>query len=344
MRIGVLTAGGDCPGLNAVIRALVRTANSEYDSPVLGFQDGWAGLVHDRAVPLFDDEGIDRILLRGGTILGTGRLNPDILTASLPQIRRTLARHSLDALVAIGGDGTLRAARWLTENGIPVVGVPKTIDNDVAGTDYTFGFDTAVSIASDAIDRLHTTAESHERVMLVEVMGRHAGWIALHSGLASGAHMIVIPEVPFDIDYVCKVMKRRFQMGEAYGICVVAEGATPAEGSGMTLRSGGTDQFGHRVFTGVADQMASAIAERMNRDVRTTVLGHIQRGGTPTAYDRVLATRYGVHAAHAAHRGDFGQVVALRGESIEMVPVAEAVAVLKTVPEDRYREAACLFG
>ena len=180
--------------------------------------------------------------------------------------------------------------------------------------------------------------------MLVEVMGRHAGWIALHAGLASGAHMIVIPEVPFDIDYVCKVMKRRFQMGEAYGICVVAEGATPVEGSGMTLRRGGTDQFGHEVFTGVADQMASAIAERMNRDVRTTVLGHIQRGGTPTAYDRVLATRFGVHAAHAAHRGDFGQIVALRGESIEMVPVEDAVAVLKTVPEDRYREAACLFG
>ena len=344
MRIGVLTAGGDCPGLNAVIRALVRTANSEYDSPVLGFQDGWSGLVEDRAVPLFDDEGIDRILLRGGTILGTGRLNPDVLTASLPQIRRTLERHALDALVAIGGDGTLKAARWLTENGIPVVGVPKTIDNDVGGTDYTFGFDTAVSIASDAIDRLHTTAESHERVMLVEVMGRHAGWIALHAGLASGAHMIVIPEVPFDIDYVCKVMKRRFPMGEAYGLGVGAEGATPVEGSGLTLREGGVDQFGHEVFTGVADQMATAIRERMNRDVRTTVLGHIQRGGTPTAYDRVLATRFGVHAAHAVHRGDFGQIVALRGDAIEMVPVEEAVAVLKTVPEDRYREAACLFG
>lgn len=344
MRVGVLTAGGDCPGLNAVIRALVRTCNAEYDTPVLGFQDGWAGLVYDRAVPLFDDEGIDRILLRGGTILGTGRLNPEVLTSSLPEIRRTLERHSLDALVAIGGEGTLKAARWLTENGVPVVGVPKTIDNDVGGTDYTFGFDTAVSIASDAIDRLHTTAESHERVMLVEVMGRHAGWIALHAGLASGAHMIVIPEVPFDIDYVCKVMKRRFQMGEAYGICVVAEGATPAEGTGMTLREGGTDQFGHEVFTGVADQMAAAIKERMQRDVRTTVLGHIQRGGTPTPYDRVLATRFGVHAARAVHRGDFGQIVALRGEHIEMIPVADAVAVLKTVPEERYREAASLFG
>ena len=344
MRVGVLTAGGDCPGLNAVIRALVRTCSAEYDSPVLGFQDGWAGLVYDRAIPLYDDEEIDRILLRGGTILGTGRLDIDVLTSSLPTIRRTLERHSIDALVAIGGEGTLKAARWLTENGVPVVGVPKTIDNDVDGTDYTFGFDTAVSIASDAIDRLHTTAESHERVMLVEVMGRHAGWIALHAGLASGAHMIVIPEVPFDIDYVCKVMKRRFQMGEAYGICVVAEGAMPAEGTGMSLDDGGTDRFGHQVFTGVADQMATVIKTRMQRDVRTTVLGHIQRGGTPTAYDRVLATRFGVHAAHAVHRGDFGQIVALRGESIGMVPVEEAVAVLKTVPADRYREAASLFG
>ena len=344
MRIGVLNAGGDCPGLNAVIRGLVRTSYSTYDSPVLGFEDGWAGLVDDRAVPLFDDEEIDRILLRGGTILGTGRLNPDILTSKLAEIKATLARHRIDALVAIGGDGTLKAAKWLTDNGVNVVGVPKTIDNDVSGTDYTFGFDTAVSIASDAIDRLHTTADSHERVMLVEVMGRDAGWIALHAGLASGAHMIVIPEVPFDIDYVCKVMKRRFQMGEAYGICVVAEGATPAEESGMALSEGGVDQFGHKVFTGVGDQMADEIRKRMNRDVRTTVLGHIQRGGTPTAYDRVLATRYGVNAAHAVHRRDFGHIVALRGEEIAMVPIEQAVAVQKTVPRSRYDEAVSLFG
>ena len=344
MRIGMLTAGGDCPGLNAVIRAVVRTSRAEYDTPVLGFKDGWSGLVEDSAVSLYDDEEIDRLLLRGGTVLGTGRLNPDTLRNSLPQIKRTLERHAIDVLIAIGGDGTLTAANWLHDNGIPVVGVPKTIDNDVAATDFTFGFDTAVSVAADAIDRLHTTAESHERVMLVEVMGRHAGWIALHAGLASGAHMIVIPEVPFDIDYVCKVMKRRFQMGEAYGICVVAEGATPAEGSGMTLRESGTDEFGHEVFTGVADQMATAISRRMNPDVRTTVLGHIQRGGTPTAYDRVLATRFGVHAAHAAHRGDFGQIVALHGEAIAMIPVNEAVSELKTVPGDRYREATHLFG
>ena len=344
MRVGMLTAGGDCPGLNAVIRGVVRTAHTEFDSPVLGFQDGWAGLVEDRAVPLHDDEGIDRILLRGGTILGTGRLNPEILMASLPRIRTVLERHAIDALVAIGGEGTLKAARWLTENDIPVVGVPKTIDNDVGGTDYTFGFDTAVSIATDAIDRLHTTAESHERVMLVEVMGRHAGWIALHSGLASGAHMIVIPEVSFDIDQVCKIMKRRFQMGEGYGICVVAEGARPAEGTGMCLAEAGVDADGHQVFTGVAEQMAAAIRERMNRDVRTTVLGHIQRGGTPTAYDRVLATRFGVQAARAVHRGQFGEMVALRGEDITTVPIAEAVETLKTVPVDRYWEAVSLFG
>lgn len=344
MRIGMLTAGGDCPGLNAVIRAVVRTSRAAYDSPVLGFMDGWAGLVYDRARPLYDDEAIDRLLLRGGTVLGTGRLNPDILTASLPQIKATLARHSIDVLIAIGGDGTLTAANWLHEEGIPVVGVPKTIDNDVAATDYTFGFDTAVSIAADAIDRLHTTAESHERVMLVEVMGRHAGWIAMHAGLAAGAHMIVIPEVPFDIDAVCKVMKRRFQMGENYGICVVAEGAVPAPDTGMSLDDGGTDEFGHQVFTGVAQQMSAEIKKRMNRDVRTTVLGHIQRGGTPTAYDRVLATRYGVHAAHLAHSGGTGKMVSLRGEDIVSVPLKDAISVLKTVPESRYQEAAALFG
>lgn len=344
MRIGMLTAGGDCPGLNAVIRAVVRTSRSKYDSPVIGFRDGWAGLVDDSARPLYDDEAIDRLLRRGGTVLGTGRLNPKTLVASLPQIKQTLERHAIDVLIAIGGDGTLTAAHWLHTEGIPVVGVPKTIDNDVAATDYTFGFDTAVSIAADAIDRLHTTAESHERVMLVEVMGRHAGWIALHAGLAAGAHMIVIPEVPFDIDAVCKVMKRRFQMGEAYGICVVAEGAVPAEGTAMQISDGGVDKFGHKIFTGIGQEMAAAIRDRMDKDVRTTVLGHIQRGGTPTAYDRVLATRYGVHATHLAHSGKVGHMVALRGEDIIAVPLADAISVQKTVPVSRYEEAAALFG
>jgi len=340
----MLTAGGDCPGLNAVIRAVVRTSRAEFDTPVLGFQDGWAGLVYDRAVALYDDEQLDRLLRRGGTVLGTGRLAPETLRESLTEIRATLARHGIDVLIAIGGEGTLTAAAWLQENGVPVVGVPKTIDNDVAATDVTFGFDTAVAIAADAIDRLHTTAESHERVMLVEVMGRHAGWIALHSGLAAGAHMIVIPEVPFDIDAVCKVMKRRFQMGENYGICVVAEGAVPAEGSGMSLGSGGVDEFGHERFTGVAAAMAAEITVRLDRDVRTTVLGHTQRGGTPTARDRVLATRFGVHAARLANSGTHGVFVALRGEEIIPVAIAEASRELKTVPPEMYSEAASLFG
>lgn len=343
MRIGTLTAGGDCPGLNAVIRAIVRTARSIDDSTVVGFEDGWRGLLEDRRIHLYDDENIDKVLIRGGTMLGTGRVNPAILTESLDRILDTLEDNEIDALIPIGGDGTLKAALWLSENGVPVVGVPKTIDNDVNATDSTFGFDTAVAIATDAIDRLHTTAESHQRVMLVEVMGRHAGWIAIEAGMASGAHVTVIPEEPFDIDEICKLMERRFQMGESYGICVVAEGAVPREGT-MEIRSGGIDQFGHQVFTGVAQQMATEIERRIHREVRTTVLGHIQRGGTPTAYDRILATRFGIHAARAAIRGDYGTMVALRGENIELVGLHSAVDELKVVPGDRYREAASLFG
>lgn len=228
MRIATLTSGGDCPGLNAVIRGIVRTASS-YGSTVVGYEDGWVGLMEDRRIQLYDDEGIDRILLRGGTILGTGRLHPEKFKQGLDQIKANLADAEIDALIPIGGEGTLKGAKWLSDNGIPVVGVPKTIDNDVNGTDYTFGFDTAVSVATDAIDRLHTTAESHNRVMIVEVMGRHVGWIALHAGMAGGAHYIVIPEVPFDIADICKAMERRFQMGEKYGIIVVAEDALPCQ-------------------------------------------------------------------------------------------------------------------
>ncbi|MCK7637879.1 6-phosphofructokinase [Corynebacterium pygosceleis] len=343
MRIATLTSGGDCPGLNAVIRGIVRTASSDYGSTVVGYQDGWVGLMEDRRVQLYDDESIDRILLRGGTILGTGRLHPDRFKNGLDQIKANLADAGIDALIPIGGEGTLKGAKWLSDNGIPVVGVPKTIDNDVNGTDYTFGFDTAVSVATDAIDRLHTTAESHNRVMIVEVMGRHVGWIALHAGMAGGAHYIVIPEQPFDIAEICKAMERRFQMGEKYGIVVVAEGAMPKEGT-MELKSGGVDQFGHEIFTGMGQQIADEIQARAGHDVRTTVLGHIQRGGTPTAYDRVLATRYGVHAARACHTGDFGKVVALKGEHINLIGLEEAVGQLKSVPEGRYRTAQALFG
>ncbi|QNG19276.1 6-phosphofructokinase [Rhodococcus triatomae] len=343
MRIGILTGGGDCPGLNAVIRAVVRTAEGRYGSTVVGFRDGWRGLLEDRKIKLADDERTDRILTRGGTILGTARVNPDKLRAGLDQIRRTLDDNGIEALVPIGGEGTLTAANWLSEAGVPVVGVPKTIDNDIDCTDVTFGFDTALSVASDAIDRLHTTAESHQRVMLVEVMGRHAGWIALGSGLATGAHLTLVPEVPFDVGEVCDMIKKRFQRGDSHFICVVAEGATPIPES-MTLREGGIDEFGHKIFTGVAQQLGEEIARRIGKETRTTVLGHVQRGGTPTPHDRVLATRFGVHAADAVHRGDFGQMVALHGTAIELVSLADATRRLKTVPPERYAEAAAFFG
>ncbi|WP_087116667.1 ATP-dependent 6-phosphofructokinase [Corynebacterium urinipleomorphum] len=343
MRLATLTSGGDCPGLNAVIRGIVRTASSEYGSTVVGYQDGWVGLMEDLRQDLYDDAFIDSILLRGGTILGTGRLHPDKFKSGIDQIKANLEDAGIDALIPIGGEGTLKGAKWLSDNGIPVVGVPKTIDNDVNATDYTFGFDTAVSVATDAIDRLHTTAESHNRILIVEVMGRHVGWIALHAGMAGGAHYTVIPEDPFDIEDICKAMERRFQMGEKYGIIVVAEGAVPKEGT-MDAGLGKEDEFGHKTFTGMGQIIGDEIHRRLGYDVRTTVLGHTQRGGTPTAYDRVLATRYGVHAAHAAHEGKFGTTVALRGEDITLVPLEDAVENLKRVPDYRIKTARAMFG
>ena len=350
MRIGILTGGGDCPGLNAVIRSVVKTvatgtsrgATGGPRDDVIGFRDGWRGLLEDRHLEL-DPVRVDQILTRGGTILGSARVNPDQLVAGLAQIRQVLADTGVDVLIPIGGEGTLKAAHWLSEEGVPVVGVPKTIDNDIDGTDLTFGFDTAVSIATDAIDRLHTTAESHQRVLMVEVMGRHAGWIALHSGLASGAHLTLIPEHPFDVDEVERLVRARFDRGDSHVIAVVAEGATPVEGS-MDFRLGGVDEFGHRRFTGVAQQLGEEIERRIGKEVRTTVLGHVQRGGTPTAFDRVLATRFGVHAVRAAFDGAYGQMVALAGTRIGLVPLADAVRRLKTVPEDRYSEALSFFG
>jgi 6-phosphofructokinase 1 len=276
-------------------------------------------------------------------MLGTARTNPDKLRAGLDDIKQTLEDNGIDVLIPIGGEGTLTAAHWLSEEGVPVVGVPKTIDNDIDCTDVTFGFDTALQIATDAIDRLHTTAESHQRVMLVEVMGRHAGWIALNAGLASGAHMTLIPEQPFDVEEVCRLVKKRFQRGESSFIIVVAEGAKPAEGS-MALRSGGVDEFGHERFTGVAQQLAIEVEKRIKKEVRVTVLGHVQRGGTPTAYDRVLATRFGVNAADAAHAGEYGMMVSLQGNDIGRVPLADAVRQLKLVPQTRYDDAAAFFG
>jgi phosphofructokinase-like protein len=343
MRIGVLTGGGDCPGLNAVIRAVVRTSDMRYGSTVVGFQDGWRGLLENRRVQLKNDDRNDRLLAKGGTVLGTARVNPEKLRAGLDQIKQTLEDNGIDVLIPIGGEGTLTAAHWLAEEGVPVVGVPKTIDNDIDCTDVTFGHDTALTVATEAIDRLHSTAESHQRVMLVEVMGRHAGWIALNAGLASGAHMTLIPEQPFDVEEVCRLVKQRFQHGASSFICVVAEGAKPAEGS-MQLREGGLDEFGHERFTGVAQQLALEVEKRINKEVRVTVLGHVQRGGTPTPFDRVLATRFGVNAADAAHAGEYGMMVSLRGESIGRVPLAEATAKLKLVPQWRYDDAAAFFG
>lgn len=343
MRIATLTSGGDCPGLNAVIRGIVRTASSEFGSTVVGYQDGWVGLMEDRRVQLYDDDSIDKILLRGGTILGTGRLHPDKFKAGIDRIKENLREAEVDALIPIGGEGTLKGAQFLADNGIPVIGVPKTIDNDVNGTDYTFGFDTAVSVATEAIDRLHTTAESHNRVMIMEVMGRHVGWIALHAGMAGGAHYTVIPEYPFDINDICKAMERRFQMGEKYGIICVAEGALPKEGT-MDFKEGEEDEFGHKTFNGIGQVIGDEIHKRLGHDVRTMVLGHIQRGGTPTAFDRVLATRYGVAAARAAHKGESGKCVALHGEHIELIDLQEAVGTLKSVPLSRYATAQALFG
>ncbi len=343
MRIGILTGGGDCPGLNAAIRAIVRTSIDTYGSTVVGFHDGWRGLLENSRREMVSGARVDRILARGGTILGTARVHPDRLTAGLTTIKQTLADNRIDALIPIGGEGTLTAAAWLADEGVPVVGVPKTIDNDIGGTDYTFGFDTAVSIATDALDRLHTTAESHRRVMLVEVMGRHAGWIALHSGMATGAHLITVPEQPFDIDGICSLISRRFERGDTHVIGVVAEGSVP-EGGTMTLREGGVDEYGHEVFTGVASQMAPHIRTATGVEVRTTVLGYVQRGGTPTPFDRVLATRLGARAAHAVHAGETGQMTALRGADIALTPLSGAIRSLKLVPGRRYREAASFFG
>src|SRR3954466_7876351 len=342
VRLGVLTGGGDCPGLNAVIRSVVRSATTHYGSEVLGFRDGWRGLLEDRTTQL-DVAAVDGLLTRGGTTLGSARVAPERLHAGLAQMKGVLAAHGIDVLVPIGGEGTLTAAHLLSQAGVPVVGIPKTIDNDIDGTDLTFGFDTAVSIATEMIDRLHTPAESHQRVLLVEVMGRHAGWIALHAGLAAGAHVTLVPEDPFDVAEVAKIVEDRFARGDTHVIGVVAEGAHPLPGT-MDLRDGGVDEFGHRRFTGVAQQLGEELERRTRKEVRTTVLGHVQRGGTPTSFDRVLATRFGLHATIAAHEGAHGQMVALRGTDIELVPLEKAVATLKTVPRRRMAETGAFTG
>lgn len=342
MRVGVLTGGGDCPGLNAVIRAVVRKGVKGHGFEFVGYRDGWKGPLEGLTMEL----GVEQcrgILPRGGTILGSSRTNPFKVEGGVERIKANLDRDGVDALVAIGGEDTLGVATKLADLGVNVVGVPKTIDNDLSGTDFTFGFDTAVNIATEAIDRLHTTAESHHRVLVVEVMGRHAGWIALHSGLAGGASMVLIPEQPFDIDDVCARVTTRFESKYA-PIIVVSEGAIPRDGGDMTLVSGEKDAFGHVRLGGIGDRLAGEIEQRTGKEARAVVLGHIQRGGTPTAFDRWLATRFGLQAIDAVADGDFGTMMALRGTKIERLPLIEGTGELKLVSDDEYAEAQVFFG
>ena len=341
MKVAVLTGGGDCPGLNAVIRSVVRKGIQEYGFDFVGLRDGWLGALQGHVVPL-EIADVRGILPRGGTILGSSRTNPFKHEDGVRRIRDTLAAHQVDALIVIGGEDTLGIATELSSRGIKVVGVPKTIDNDVSGTDYTFGFDTAVGIATEAIDRLHTTAESHMRALVVEVMGRHAGWIALHAGVAGGANAILIPERPFDIDQVCRWVESRFKINYA-PIVVVAEGAVPKEGQ-MVLKDRTVDEFGHVRLSGIGEWVSREIADRTGEDARTTVLGHVQRGGTPSPYDRWLATRFGLHAVEAVRDGAFGMMVAVRGTDIVRIPLADATAKAKTVDPSLYDEFEVFFG
>jgi 6-phosphofructokinase 1 len=342
MRIGVLTGGGDCPGLNAVIRAIVRKGVEAYDHEFVGFRYGWAGVLNQDTTPLTRDT-TRGILHRGGTILGSSRTNVYKVEDGLNKVKQSMRDSNLDALIPIGGEDTLGVAGKLHEDGIPVVGVPKTIDNDLAATDFTFGFQTAVQIATDAIDRLHTTAESHNRVMIVEVMGRHAGWIAVYSGIAGGADVILIPERPFDIDEVCAHIRRRHANGSLFSIVVVSEGAVRKDGDLITEHQQ-TDAFGHVRLGGIGIQLEREIEERTGYESRMTILGHVQRGGTPLAYDPVLGTRFGVAAVDAASQRDFGKMVALRGPDIVRVELAEALAEPKLVDAELYETAAVFFG
>jgi ATP-dependent phosphofructokinase / diphosphate-dependent phosphofructokinase len=342
VRIGMLTGGGDCPGLNAVIRAVVRKGIDEYGDQLVGFRDGWRGVLEDVQDEL-TIESTRGILPRGGTILGSSRTNPSKREDGVDLVAQNLKRHRLDGLIAIGGEDTLGAANRLSEAGINVIGVPKTIDNDLGSTDQTFGFDTALHVATEAIDRLHTTAESHHRILVVEVMGRNAGWIALHSGVAGGADVILIPEIPFDIEEVCRLIGRRHGRGRYFSIVVAAEGATPKEGT-MSVATGELDEFGHPRLGGIGQALEREIEKRTGFETRATVLGHVQRGGTPTAFDRVLATRLGLAAIEAAHAGQWGTMTALHATEIELVQLADAVAEVRRVPVEEYERYGVLFG
>lgn len=335
MKIGILTGGGDCPGLNAVIRAVVRKGIFHHSDEFVGFLEGWRGVMEDQAMPLTLN-AIAGILPRGGTILRTSRTNPAKKEGGIQKCLETLKRHKIDALVALGGDDTQSVTYKLHETGFKVVGVPKTIDNDLSGTDFCFGFDTAVNIATEAIDRVHTTAEAHNRVIVVEVMGRDSGWIAIYSGIAGGADVILIPERPFDLNDVAETIRQRHARGRYFSIVVIAEGARLAAGldEQIVAEKGKKDEFGHVRLGGIGTIIAQEIEKRTGFETRAVILGHTQRGGSPTAFDRVLATRYGIGAIDAVHRGDFGKMVALRGTDIVTIPLKEALSRTRTVGQD----------
>jgi len=350
MRLGMLTGGGDCPGLNAVIRAVVRRTISKYGGNAIGFRYGWAGMIAGNAIDLGLDE-ISGILPRGGTILGTSRTNPYKSDGGVDAIIRRFKKEALDALVAVGGEDTLGvASRLYEEEKLPIIGVPKTIDNDIPGTDFTFGFDTAVSIAAEAIDRLHTTAESHNRVVVVEVMGRHTGWIAVKAGIAGGADLIIIPEISTSLKEICEVIRKRHERGKNFSIVVVAEGAQyppdapgGADGGLVTIEQT-TDSFGHVRLGGIGNKLARAIESETGYETRVSVLGYVQRGGTPTAFDRVLGTRFGVLAADLAHQGDFGKMVSLSGDKVIPVALSHASEGVKRVDSGLFEVARTFFG
>lgn len=342
MKVAVLSGGGDAPGINAVIRAVVRKGIESYGYEMVGVRNGWQGLVENEFITLSLDE-IAGILPRGGSILGTSRTNPFKHKGGVQKILRNAKENGLDAIVVIGGEDTLGVAHKLCEMGLPCVGVPKTIDNDLLGTDYTFGFNTAVSIATDTLDRLHTTAESHQRVIILEVMGRYTGWIALEAGLAGGADAILIPEKPFDLNEVCNLIKHRQSRGRNFSVIVVAEGAKPKEGKEI-LYSDSTDEFGHVRFGGVGYYLGKEIEKRINTETRVVVLGHLQRGGSPTPFDRILATRFGIAAIDLVHQGQFGRIVAIQGNKIVSVPLKDVIGKRKTVDMNLYETASVFFG
>ena len=343
MKVGLLSGGGDAPGINAVIRAIVRKAIQNYGYETFGIKDGWRGLVEDEFIPL-DLKNISGLLPRGGSILGTSRTNPFKSEDGAKQILKNVSEQGVEAVIVIGGEDTLGVAYKLYEMGLPIVGVPKTIDNDLVGTDYTFGFQTAVAIACEAIDRLHTTAESHHRVIILEVMGRYTGWIALEAGIAGGADVILIPEKPFEVEEVCECIRRRQKRGRTFSLVVAAEGAKPKGGQEIVYSSG-VDEFGHARLGGVGYYIGKEIEKRFeNIDTRAVVLGHLQRGGSPNAFDRVLATRFGIAAIDLVHEGRFGQMVALQGNAIVSVPLKDVVGKRKTVDLKLYELATTFFG